>query len=189
MAKKEKISIPTKILSNRYYLNEVPVERKRTPKFNFTIGYYDLYAAQIIRLGNCITLLSNKFTISEDTFWNANHFEDLAKYIYWTFNQGFLYKLQEGVQAQKLPILQHCHKTLTENPIPYGEPIPETADEELKWCYIKNDSLKGEPKFNRMYSLDQENRQAFLGAVEKRMADLVDTLPGPGNEQKVDCLK
>ncbi|HTI09751.1 MAG TPA: hypothetical protein VL832_14380 [Puia sp.] len=173
MAKKEKISFPTKFLSNRHYLNEVPVEGKKTPKFNFTIGYYDLYAAQIIRLSNCLTLLSNKFTITEDTFWNANHFEDLAKYIFWTFNQGFLHKLRGGVQTQKLSILQHCHKILTENPIPYGEPIPETADEELKWCYVKLDSLKGEPKFNRMYSFAQENRQAFLLAVEKRMVDLI----------------
>jgi hypothetical protein len=57
MGKKEKISFPTKILSNRYYLNEVLMEGKKTLKFNFRIGYYDLYAAQIIRLGNCITLL------------------------------------------------------------------------------------------------------------------------------------
>jgi hypothetical protein len=40
-----KVSFPTKILSNRHYLNEVPVEGKVTSKFNFMIGWYDLYAA------------------------------------------------------------------------------------------------------------------------------------------------
>jgi hypothetical protein len=48
MAKKEKISFPTKFLSNRHYLNEATVEGKKAPKFNFTIGSYDLYVQQII---------------------------------------------------------------------------------------------------------------------------------------------
>ena len=38
MSKKVKVGFATKLLSNHYYLNEVPVEGKATSKFNFKIG-------------------------------------------------------------------------------------------------------------------------------------------------------
>jgi len=74
MAKKGKISFLTKFLSNRHYISEVPVEGKKSSKFHFATGYFDRYVDQIIRTGNCITLLSTKFEISEESFWNINHF-------------------------------------------------------------------------------------------------------------------
>ena len=60
-----KVGFATKFLSNRNYIKEVSVEGKTTNKFNFSIGFYDQYAAQILRSGNCITLLSNKITITK----------------------------------------------------------------------------------------------------------------------------
>ena len=85
-----KVSIPTKYLSNKNYLSEVPVEGKKSGKFYFRFAIYELYVAQIIRAGNCITLLSNPLEISRDNFWNTHYFEDLTKYIFWTFNKSFL---------------------------------------------------------------------------------------------------
>lgn len=68
MAKQQKVGLNTKWLSNQNYLREVSVDGKITNKFNFRIGFYDQYAAQIIRSGNCITLLSNNITINKSTF-------------------------------------------------------------------------------------------------------------------------
>ena len=85
MSRKNKISNATKYLSNRRYLNEVPVDGKTNSKFRFHLGNYNLYAAQIIRTGKCITLLSTPITVTEDSFWNTNHFEDLAKYVFCTY--------------------------------------------------------------------------------------------------------
>ena len=88
MGKPLKVGFATKLLSNRNYLKEVSVEGKTTNKFNFKIGYYDQYAAQIIRSGNCITLLSNDISITKETFWNPNHFEDLTRYVFWTLTKA-----------------------------------------------------------------------------------------------------
>ncbi|HCN83978.1 MAG TPA: hypothetical protein DIT07_10225, partial [Sphingobacteriaceae bacterium] len=56
---KRKIHWPTKIISNKNYIKEVSIDGKVTNTFNFKMGYYDLYATQIMRAGNCITLLSS----------------------------------------------------------------------------------------------------------------------------------
>ena len=93
MGKKIRVGFATKLLSNHYFLNEVSVEGKTTSKFNFRIGFYDQYAAQIIRTGNCITLLSTDIHLSEDSFWNTNYFEDLTRYVFWLSIIGFLSRL------------------------------------------------------------------------------------------------
>jgi hypothetical protein len=153
---KKKVGFATKVLSNHYYLKEVSVENKITSKFNFKIGYYDQYMAQIIRTGNCITLLSNNIELTDDSFWNTNYFEDLTKYVFWTFNKSFLLKLTEKIESLRLPVLARCSELLKENFIPYSEPLLNNTDEELQWCYVKNGKLKNDPKFSQMYLLETE---------------------------------
>jgi hypothetical protein len=172
-----KVSFPTKILSNRHYLNEVPVEGKVTSKFNFMIGWYDLYAAQIIRTGNCITLLSNPYSITVDSFWNINYFEDIAKYIFWTFNKSFRLKLIQQVPVLSYTVLRHCLQLLTENYLPYDNARLSEADEELQFCFLKDKSLRESKKYEDMYRLDQENREAIKLALEERA--ITPTLPEP----------
>ncbi len=171
MDKMRKVGLATKLLSNHYYLNEVPVEGKTSSKFNFKIGFNDQYAAQIIRTGNCITLLSNQIALTEDSFWNTNYFEDLTRYVFWTFNKSFLLKLTEKAETLKLPVLKRCAELLQENFTPYTEPVDDHSDEELKWCYVKNENLKKDPKFSQMYLLDEQNRTAILQAVERRIVE------------------
>jgi hypothetical protein len=179
MGKKVKVSFATKLLSNHYYLNEVQVEGKASNKFNFKIGFNAQYAAQIIRTGNCITLLSNHITLTDDSFWNTNYFEDLTRYVFWTFNKSFLLKLTEKMETLKLQVLKRCAELLLENFTPYTEPLHDHPDEELKWCYVKNENLKKDPKFSQMYLLDRQNRTAILSAVEKRIAEFPKPLLQP----------
>lgn len=187
MADEKKISYATKYISNRYFLNEVSVEGKKSRKLHFKLGNYDLYAAQIMTIGNCITLLSAPFSISDISFWNINHFEDLAKYVFWTFNQSFLLKLVEQLQSQNLPILHRIRELLAENPVAYIEPVPELASDELRFCYKKNKNLKESPKFHLMYSLDEQNRKSFMVAVEKRIGVLSPPPPSPESAAAVDA--
>ena len=49
---KRKMHWPTKFISNKNYIKEVSIDGKITDTFNFKTGYYDLYAAQIMRAGN-----------------------------------------------------------------------------------------------------------------------------------------
>jgi hypothetical protein len=147
MDKKRKVGFATKLLSNRMYLNEVSVEGKTSHKFNFKIGYYDLYAAQIIRNGNCITLLSNSIPITKDTFWNTNYFEDLTRYVFWTFNKSFLLTLIDTIDTLIPTTLLRCANLLQENFTPYDDKLEEQADEELYWCLVKNGWLKKDSKF------------------------------------------
>lgn len=169
MDKKRKVGFATKLLSNRNYLSEVSVEGKTTSKFNFKIGFYDQYAAQIIRSGNCITLLSNTITLNKDTFWNTNFFEDLTRYVFWTFNKSFLLTLQERINTLSLPTLNRCIYLLQENFTPYDTTIEESVDEELQWCLVKNGHLENDPKFNQMYLLDKENRTALFNALKEKI--------------------
>ena len=105
MEKKRKIGFATKLLSNHYCVNEVPVEGKTTSKFNWRIAFYDQYVSQSIRTGNCIKFLSTKINLTEDSFWNINYFEDLTRYMFWTFNNSFLFKVTGKIDSLKLPVL------------------------------------------------------------------------------------
>lgn len=186
MPKKPNISLSTKFLSNRHYLTEVPVEGKKAPTFQLRLSNYGLYVAQIIRTGNCVTLLSTPFAITENSFWNTNHFEDIAKYVFWTFNRSFLLKLLDQVDTQKLSVLHRCRDLLQEYPTAYPEPLPEDADEELSFCYSKNGFLKKDNNFQTMYSLDELNRKSLLEAVEKRIGELSPTLSPPDSMPVAD---
>jgi hypothetical protein len=170
MDQKRKVGFVTKLLSNRMYLNEVSVEGKTSNKFNFKIGWYDLYAAQIIRNGNCITLLSNSFVLDKMTFWNTNYFEDLTRYVFWTFNKSFLATLTDAIETLSPITLQRCAELLRDNFTPYDDKLEENADEELYWCLVKNGWLKKDSKFVKMYALDEENRTSLLQALENNIA-------------------
>ncbi len=179
MDRKRKVGFAAIFLSNRYFLNEISVEGKTTSKFYFRIAHYDQYAAQIIRTGNCITLLTTNISLTDDSFWNTNYFEDLTKFVFWTFNKSFLLKITEKVESLKLSILDRCLKLLKENFVPYGKEPDDSTDEELLFCFRKNGNLKRDPKFDQMYQLDKENRAAILLAVEKRINELSKTLTEP----------
>ena len=164
---KRKIHWPTKIISNRNYIKEVSIDDKVTNTFNFKTGYYDLYAAQIIRAGNCITLLSSPPTFSLNTFKNSNLFEDIAKYVFWTFNESYRQQLIEHLSDFSGVELQRCQILLHNNFIPYDGIGEDNPDEELVWCMVKNNHLKVDPKFESMYQKDRENREAILKEINK----------------------
>jgi hypothetical protein len=172
MDQRKNVGLMTKFLSNRNYLKEVSIEGKRTNKFNFSIGFYDQYAAQIIRIGNCITLLSNDIAVNKETFWNPNYFEDLTKYVFWTFNNSFLLTLIETSNLLTPSVLNRCSNLLQKNFKPYDIALQEGADEELQWCLVKNEHLKKDSKFEQMYSLDRDNRRAILEALTAKIASL-----------------
>lgn len=164
-------------VSHRHYLNEVPVEGKKNIRFLRHLGFWDRYLFQIIRTGNCVSLLSTPTAVTEDSFWNINHFEDLAKFVFWTFNKSFLLKVIGRVEGQKLPVLLRCRDLLMEYPVAYSEPEPADADQELLFCYRKSAHMKTQSRFAQLFQLDSQNRRDFLEAVEKRIADFPATLP------------
>jgi hypothetical protein len=187
-----KVGFATKFLSNRNYLKEVTVEGKTTPKFHFNFALYDHYAAQIIRSGNCITLLSNNISITKENFWNTNYFEDLTKYVFWTFNKSFLLTLIENIELLNLSVLTRCQHLLKENFIPYDKKLEEQADEEVQWCLVKNEHIKKDDKFKQMYLLDKENRTEILKALTEKIASLTTahrTPQAPGEKKGANETK
>jgi hypothetical protein len=101
MRGKESVSLATKWLSNRCYLNEVSVEGKTTGRFYKLLGYFDSYLAQIIRIGNCLTYLSTPLNITVNNFWNTHYLEDYARFAFLTFNRSFLDELVEKISYLK----------------------------------------------------------------------------------------
>jgi hypothetical protein len=108
-----------------------------------------------------------KFTITEDSFWNINYFEDLTKYVFWTFNKSFLLKVTDRIELLTLTVLKRCQELLQENGAAYNGELLISADEEPEWCLVKNENLKKDPKFSQMYRLDEQNRSTILKAVKK----------------------
>ena len=114
------MSLQVKYLSNRNYVREIPVEGKHTGKFLFSVSFYDDYVTWVIRAGNCITLLSSPFKITRYNFWNTHYFEDISRFVFWTFNKSFLLVLSEEIQKLKPTGINRCHELLTDNFIPYA---------------------------------------------------------------------
>jgi len=177
MAEKEKLNWIIKFESIRHYMDEVSVEGQRTKPTQRKLANYDKYIAQVIRAGNCITLLMDSYPMDVTSFWNVNHLEKFVGAVYWTFNKSFLLKLLEDVEVQKPMVLLRCRELLLENPSAYSDPIPEDADDELKFCYRKDKSMKRSVKFRPMFLLDQQNRKSILEAVEKKIASFSPTPP------------
>lgn len=171
---KRKIHWPTKIISNKNYIKEVSIDGKVSNTFNFKTGYYDLYVAQIMRAGNCITLLSSPPVFSLESFTNSNLFEDLAKYVFWTFNESYRLQLMEHLSNFSDLELKRCQNLLDKNFIPYDDIGEDNPDEELVWCTVKNSHLRADPEFDLMYQKDQQNRQAILNEIN-RLVKLSDT--------------
>jgi hypothetical protein len=180
-----KVGFATKFLSNRNYLKEVSVEGKTTPKFHFNLTLYDHYAGQIIRSGNCITLLSNNISITKENFWNTNYFEDLTRYVFWTFNKSFLLTLLENIDILSPSIITRCQQLLQDNFTPYDTKLEEQADEEVQWCLVKNEHIKKDDKFKQMYLLDKENRTEILKALTEKIASrkTVHNITKPAEEE------
>ena len=115
----------------------------------------------------CITLLSSPPTFSLESFKNSNLFEDIAKYVFWTFNEGYRLQIMEHLSGFSDVELQGCQNLLHNNFIPYEGIGEDNSDEELVWCTVKNNNLKGDQKFALMYRKDKENRQAILNRLIK----------------------
>ena len=169
----------TKYHSNRNYINEIVVEGKRTNKFYFQIAYYDQYIAQVIRFGNALSLLSISFELNRDNFWNTHYFEDISRFIFWTFNKSFLLALEEKINCLSVTTVNRCIQLLQENISPYQIALTEFIDQELRWCTVKNSFLQNNPNFKKMYELDKQNRTKLMEALEKRQ-----NLLSPGADEK-----
>src|ERR1700722_15458494 len=122
MSENKKIGLLTKFLSQRHYIAEVSVDGKKNIKFHYKLGFFDRYVSQIIRTGNGISLLTNQMAITDESFWNTTHFEDIAQYVFWTFNRSFLIKIIEDIQTKKLSVLTRICELLIENPVAYKDP-------------------------------------------------------------------
>lgn len=168
-----KIHWPTKALSNKHYISEVSVDGKTTIRFNFWLGYYDLYTSQVMRTGNCLTLLSTPPIFSLEIFKNTNLFDDAAKYIFWTFNAAYLNRMEKYLCTLSSEELKDCLSILQVHPEPYLHINGEEADEELIWCKVKNDNLKPDEKFALMYEKDKKNRQDVLRIMENALSALI----------------
>jgi hypothetical protein len=153
---------PTKFKSNFNYIQEVCIDGKKTDLFNSRIGFYELYVPQVMRIGNCLTLLTSSFNFSLQAFKNINLFEDIAKYVFWTFNKGFLIQLNDFLMNLSAEELKRIQNVLVENLVPYERIAEDEPDEELIWCVKKNNNLKKDHKFSMMYEKDSTNRKEVL---------------------------
>ena len=114
-----------------FYLREVSLDGKKANRFNRRLGYYNLYAAQVMRLGNCLTLLSSIPTFSLDNFKNTNLLTDMVRFVYWTFSEEFLTGLEDHLCSCSIAELTAFKNLLERYPTPYSGITDDEIDEEL----------------------------------------------------------
>jgi hypothetical protein len=170
---KTKIGFFYKFLSSKFYLTEVPIENKKTKLPHWLIlGSIAKNAMKIIRSGCCITLLSDYVPIEARTFFRLLYFEDYAKYVFWTFNDNFLIDLSGNVLLIDHDKIDSCIEILRLYPVAYDEKLNTNVDGEISYCFRKIISLKKDKKFDQMFALDLQNREAVLDLLEKRMKQI-----------------
>lgn len=182
MNTKPNVSFVTKLLSNSYYLNEVPIENKKCSRYYKRFYLFDQYVRLLIRNGSCITLLSQPITISATFFWVPLQFQELVKYVFWTFSESFRLLLIDFITSFSLSTVQRCLLLLEAHSLAYGEHLAQDADEEVLWCLQKNSILQKDDRYEFMYRLDRENRTILLQKLQEAAALLVKK--GNANEQK-----
>lgn len=168
---RRKIHWPTKVLSNKNYIQEVSIDGKKTSRFYARVGYYELYSAQVMRSGNCLTLLSNPPVFSLDCFKNINLLEDITRFVFWTFNIAFVTNLEKYLQTLSFEEIKSAQDLLLSNPEAYFNINETEVDEELLWCKLKNENLKKDAKFNKMFQKDVENRRIVLQLLGNLITD------------------
>ena len=162
-----KVSFATKLLSNSYYLNEVSVENKKCSRYYQRFYLFDQYVRLLIRNGNCITLLSQPIAITAVSFWQPLQFEELMKYVFWTFSESFRLLIIDLIPSLAQIVVQRCLALLQTHPAAYGEQLFDDADEEVLWCLQKNSNLQRDSRYELMYRLDQENRVKILERLQE----------------------
>ncbi|HCN83977.1 MAG TPA: hypothetical protein DIT07_10220, partial [Sphingobacteriaceae bacterium] len=88
-------------------------------------------------------------------------------------NESYRLQLIEHLSGFRKVELQRCQNLLYNNFIPYDGIGEDNPDEELVWCMVKNNHLRGDPKFQLMYQKDRENREAIL----KEIIKMIELLP------------
>lgn len=179
---RRKIHWPTKVLSNKNYIQEVSIDGKKTSRFYARVGYYELYASQVMRSGNCLTLLSNPPVFSLDCFKNINLLEDITRFVFWTFNSAFVTNLGKYLQTLSFEEIKSAQDLLQSNPEAYFNINETEADEELLWCKLKNENLKKDAKFNKLFQRDIDNRRTVLEVLGKLISG---TTPKTTNTEAV----
>jgi len=170
---KTKIGFFYKILSNKFYLTEVPVENKRTVLLHwFFWRSHAKDTMKIIRTGSCITLLSDFVLIEAKTFFRMLYFEGYAKYVFWTFNNNFIIDLSRNVLLISEDNIKSCVEVLRLYSMAYDEKLNNGEDSEVSFCYRKILSLKKDNKFDQMFALDVNNRKTVLRLLEERMVEM-----------------
>ena len=143
------------------------------------------YITQVIRAGNALTLLSHTLELTRDNFWNTHYFEDISRFIFWTFNKSFLLALEERITSLPLATVSRYIQLLKENPEHYQVPFTEFAVQELGWCTVKDDHFQNNPSVRKMYELDKENRDVLLEVLEKRQNFFKEI----ADEKKINVIK
>ena len=165
MKERVKVGWATKWLSNRKYLNEVSVEGKISSVYFKHLGHFDSYQNEVIRSGNCITLLSSPFSIKIESFWKLHFLEENLRFVFFTFNKSFVLDLIHHIPQLKPFELAGAIQLFQEYFEAFSITLPLENDEELQWCMVKNEHLKNDPHFEKMYLLDKVNRQTLLTAL------------------------
>ena len=150
---------------NKKYISEVPVTISVNNRYSGFFSKHSLFIKRAIDRGSCLTLHDVDFRISETTFWNAETFEDYARFIFWTFNERFLQRLLSHLEDLRLKDIKSLIGILRENPEPYLWAIDHPTDPYLFFCGNKLKSLNKKNYLAPAYEVDRQNRVILLKAL------------------------
>jgi hypothetical protein len=133
-----------------------------------------LFIERVLRRGNCISLNDVDYSISENTFWVIEFFEEYCRNLFFSFKKGFTLKLERKIAQISQADILYFHQALSSNFTPYQNVLDQKANSYQQFIRKKLQHLNRNGLLDEASRLDKENRGRLLialkGAMNKKSA-------------------
>jgi hypothetical protein len=163
------MKIPSSIVTrlNLRYVSEIDVHGKLPNESRAITDNVRVFLDRAVRKGNAVSLVDIDLEVSEASFWDIEHFEDLCRNVYFTFKPGFTTKLIRRLPDVSQEDLHFYVQILGQNPVANKDAIDHPIDPYLHFIGKKIQSLQKTEIFIEIARLDKETRGRLLRALQQ----------------------
>lgn len=154
---------------NKRYVSEINVHENEPNAYRGIMDNTHLFIERILRHGNFISLNDIDYSISENTFWDIEFFEDYCQNLFFTFKKGFVLKLIRRIGLLERSDISYFFITLSSNLIPYQHVFSPGATSYQTFIGRKLKSLNEAGALEEAQRLDKENRNRLLEALQEEL--------------------
>lgn len=166
---KKKVNTRDIFALNKKYITEINVHEKDANDFRGIMDNIPLFIERTLRHGNGISLNDVDYSVSENTFWDIEFFEQYCRNIFFSFKNGYTSKLIRRIKDIDKTDIQFFHQTLLDNFTPYQQAFDSNATSYLRFIGMKLQNLDKDGLLDEVKRLDKENRSQLLNALKEAL--------------------